>query len=187
MSETMKKLILEFLQEKAMDLRQAYADLAIDVIEAKLMEDPPRLGVVLNAVPPWDVEFEFRDVKIVPEIIGFEARSHSQAVTIKAPDTDEQQIGIAQRVQPVSDNEFHKSFKPGCLPVPEGKEGEQIATPEVPQAPASSEDIVYHSFSPEQAKALGISEAPNPYTVDPRSGKTAFEIWKERHEKGSKK
>jgi len=187
MSETMKKLVLDFLQERALDLRQAYADRFADVIEAKLMEDPPRLGVVLSNVPSWgDVEFEFRGVKIVPEIVGYEVRNSSQAVTIQAPDA-EQQIGIAQQTQPMRDNEFHKSSKPGCPPVPESKEGEQVAIPEAPQAPAQPEAIVYHPFSPEQAKVLGIIEAPNPHSVDPRTGKTAFEIWQERHERGSKK
>jgi hypothetical protein len=185
----MKKLILDFLQEKALDLRQAYADQNVDVIEANLIEDPPRLGVVLSAVPSAaDVVFEFRGVKIVPEIVGYEPRDYSQAVTIQVPEVD-QQVGAPQQTRPVRDNEFHSSFVPGCPPVLEGKEGEQVVAPEASptETPVQPEELVYHPFSQEQAKALGISEAPNPHSVDPRTGKTAFAIWKERHEKGSGK
>lgn len=190
MSELMKKLVLDFLQEKALELRQAYREGShAEVVEAKLLEDPPRIGVVLDGLPTGNPGcFEFRGVKIMSEIVGYEFRDASQAVTIQPPADDAQRIGAPQQVQPVKDSEFHAGFKPGCLPVPEGKEGEPVVAPETPAAvPAPLDEAVHHPFSPEQAQALGISEAPNPYTVDPRTGKTAFQIWKERHEKGSKK
>lgn len=190
MSEMMRKLILDFLQERALELRQVYRDGShAEVIEAKLLEDPLRVGVVLDGLPTGNPGcFEFRGVKIISEIIGYESRDHSQAVTIQAPVDDTQQIGTAQQTQPVQDSVFHASFTPGCLPASEGKEGEPVAAPDTPTAvQAQPDETVHHPFSPEQAKALGIIEAPNPYSVDPRTGKTAFQIWKERHEKGSKK
>lgn len=170
MDETMvRKAILGFLQENALELRRAYLERRVEVIEAKLEENPMRLVVVLDRLdmhgdPP---KFEHMGVEIVPEVVGYDLQNKTASVVI-------QPNGTAAQVQPLRDNEFLKSL-PLVNPPP----------PETPEAPApeeqDAENAVYHVFSPEEARALGISEAIGPHSRPRLGAKDAYEAWKARH------
>ena len=164
-----RKTILDFLQEKAMELRKAYAEHNIEVFEAKLEDNPPRVVVALShCLPhPDDVKFEFRGLEIVPEVVRIESQNHSKAVII-------QPNGEAQQIQALRDNEFPKSLVEVKLPVPEPL----VETPQIGEE-------VHHTFSPEEAEALGISEAIGPHHPTAKDHK-AFEAWRARFKVPSK-
>ena len=111
-------------------------------------------------IPP--VKFEFQGLEIVPEIIRVESQNHSKTVII-------QPNGEAQQIQALRDNEFLGSLAEVKPPTPE------MPPPEIPQA----EEKVHHTFSPEEAKALGISEAIGPHHPTAKDH-GAFEAWKAR-------
>jgi hypothetical protein len=149
-----KKTILSFLQNNALDLYKKYPGL----LNAKYEENPPRLLMFMTKQPTDLLKFEHNGVEIIPEVIV-----QNIAVVV--------QEGGAQPAQVIKDSEYNKLGIPGQ--VIELEKGEQTK----PVNPDMAE-TVYHQFSKEEAKALGISEVIGPHSTS--TNQEAFAAWKAR-------
>lgn len=189
--ETKRKLVLGFLQERALEIRRAYAERGADVVEARISDDEPARIVLVLDPPDWSgeqPEFYYRGVRMLPEIAGqsrpIPAVQASEAKAEQAsPETDEagnpayamseeemKNLGISKIPDPsntrVRNREAYEAWKA------------RFAKKD-PPPPAPADEPVRHQFSPEQLKSLDMSEALGAHPETARDPK-AFQEWQAR-------